>query len=56
MDFIIRYCGAVGYLGLITINGTECYRTGKHHRTAAEALRAVEKWRADNGEEITNNP
>jgi hypothetical protein len=55
MDTIIRDCGRVGYLGIIEQAGKEVYRTGKHHPTEAAALQAVEKWRADHGEEISSH-
>ena len=54
MDIIIRYCGRVGYLGIIEKAGKEVYRTWNHHRTAEEALQSVEEWRADHGEEISS--
>lgn len=44
MDFIIRDCGSIGYLGIIEINGKEVYRTGKHQRTKLLALAAMEDW------------
>ena len=44
MDIVLRNCGAVGWLGLLMIDGKEIYRTGNHHRTKLLALGAVEDW------------
>lgn len=43
-DIILRFCGSVGWLGILDRhNGGELYRTGNHLRSASLALKAVEK-------------
>lgn len=36
-DITVRYCGSVGYLGILVVEGKEVYRTGKHYSTGIEA-------------------
>ena len=50
-DIVLRYCGSVGWLGII-INekGEESYRTGRHHKNRAMALRRCDEWLERMGE------
>ncbi len=43
-DIIVRYCGSVGWLGILMVNDKEVYRTGKHQTSAAKSLEAVEQY------------
>lgn len=40
-DIIVRDCGAVGFLGILTVNEVEIYRTGVHFDTAIKAFNRV---------------
>lgn len=44
MDIILRDCGRVGWLGIVMVNGSETYRTGKHHLNKESVLYAVDSW------------
>lgn len=44
MEFRLRFCGSVGYLGLVFSGEQELFRTGKHHPTPEEALEAIKRW------------
>jgi len=44
-EIVLRYCGAVGWLGLLMVEDVEFYRTGNHCKTAREALERVELFR-----------
>jgi len=47
-DLVLRFCGAVGWIGILKDEyGAELYRTGKHCQTAEEALRRLEIWKQE---------
>jgi hypothetical protein len=38
----IRYCGSVGYIGILIVDDKEVYRTGKHYKTAQETFDKIQ--------------
>jgi hypothetical protein len=47
-DFVLRFCGAIGWIGILKDEyGEELYRTGKHCQTAEEALRKLGIWKQE---------
>ena len=55
IDFIVRDCGAVGYLGIVVDLGTntELWRSGSHFQTLNDAFNgAVEAWVTDSTHNI----
>lgn len=45
-DIILRYCGSVGWLGMVQEVGSEheLYRTGAHHQTREMVLQRCDEW------------
>ena len=52
LDIILRYCGAIGWLGIVVDQNShiEEYRTGKHQPSSEVALNRVQTWIRENAE------
>lgn len=46
-DIIVRYCGKIGFIGILVVNEKEVFRTGKHYLTAEKAFNKVQDMKDD---------